>query len=374
MRVALIRGSLLRAWELPNYDLEDAQVEVLASRRAAAPLPGARPAVRAVPTAADALARLGPRGRAIVDYFAGSLEYVFGLEAALRGVDVAHALELANPFTLQAIRAREAGACRRVVATVMENIAFPRPANRRVAARAAAVAQGVDHFLAVTGPARLHLLAAGVPDSRITVLPLGTDVERFRPAATRESAGGPLRVLTVARLELAKGVEDLVVAIGLLAERGVDATATFVGEGPLRGRLEAIASALGVADRVTLRDGVAWEHLDEVYREHDAFVLASAPTSNWREQFGFAVVEAMASGLPVAVGASGSLPAVVGDEGSLVRPHDPESLAARLEELAADDRRRRREGERNRSWAVERYDQRLVRRRLRTVYEEVLAD
>jgi glycosyltransferase involved in cell wall biosynthesis len=92
----------------------------------------------------------------------------------------------------------------------------------------------------------------------------------------------------------------------------------------------------------------------------------------WREQFGFAAVEAMASGLPVRVGDSGSLPEVVGRPGSLIRPHDPLALADALERLAEDPGLRQAEGAENREWAVRRFDQRLIQERLRGLYERVL--
>jgi len=174
-----------------------------------------------------------------------------------------------------------------------------------------------------------------VDPERIVVLPVGTDVERFGPAPeVRED--GQFRVLSVARLEQGKGVEDLAIAAGLLARRGVDVRVSFLGRGPMRGRLERVAAAMGISDRVEFPGFVPWGELDRVYRRHDAFVLASGTTRNWREQLGFAVLEVMVSGLPVLVGDSGSLPEVAGRPESLVRPHDPPSLADALEELAGD--------------------------------------
>ncbi len=370
MRVALIRGSLLRAWELPNYMIDGVEVEVLASTGVAARLGATVPPVRGLPGFGDMVARGGPRAAAVADLLLGPVEYVHGLEDALRGFDVAHALELANPFTVQALAARDAGACRAVVATVMENMPYRPAPNRVVERRVRRAAAGVDMFLAITEHARLHLNTAGVEDDRIRVIPLGIDMTRFAPAPGPRREG-PLRVLSVARLETAKGVEDLVVAAGLLARRGVDLELTLAGAGPLHGRLERIAADLGIAGRVTLGGTTPWEQLERVYQAHDVFVLASAPTRNWREQFGFAIVEAMACGLPVLAGGSGSLPEVVPGEDSLVRPHDPLDLADALERVAADPELRRRQGERNRAWALERYDQRKVREWLRDVYERV---
>lgn len=371
MRIALIRGSLQRAWELPAYEFGHGhQVDLFISRRLRL---DARPAAfreRRLPTLSDAVATLGPRARGAIDLAAGSLEYLVGLERALAGYDVAHAAELDNPLTLQAIRARRSGRCRRVVATVFENIPFRPAQNALVARRLAKVASGADAFLAVTERARLHLLAAGAPDERIVVLPFGVDVDRFRPAEAREP--GPPRVLSVCRLEPAKGVEDLVIAVGLLARRGVHVELSLVGDGPLRPRLERIARAMGITGQVRFR-AVPWAAIAAVYREADVFVLASTPTRNWREQFGFAVVEAMASGLPVLVGASGSLPEVVGREDQLVAPADPLGLADRLGELVRDAEARERLGAANRARAVERFDSRRTQRNLLAAYERVLA-
>ncbi len=344
------------------------------SPRVARQLAGGPIRLHGLRTPSEAVSKLSPRAGGVVDLIAGSTERLLGLERALAGFDIAQVLELSMPFSLQAIAARDRGAVQRVVVTVMENIAYPPQANRAVVARAQAIAAGADHFLAITERARLHLQLAGVPDDRITVLPLGTDTDRFAPPPGGAPAhDGPLRVLCVSRLEPGKGVEDLALAIGLLARRGVGTEVTFVGDGPSRAAIERIGSDLGVAERIHFHGPVAWEQLHEVHRAHDVFVLASAPTRNWREQFGFAVIEAMSSGLPVLVGDSGSLMEVAGRADCLVRPHDPISLADRLGEHAARPDERRAQGAYSRERALAHFDQRLIRARLREVYEGVLA-
>jgi glycosyltransferase involved in cell wall biosynthesis len=372
MRVALIRGSLLRASELDNFVLPGVDTFVLGSRAVAAQLSGSQPPVVGLPSSGDVLGRLPGRAQAGLQLVAGKTEFLVGMRRALNGVDVAHALELDHPLTDQAVRARDAGACRAVVATVMENIPFPPVANRFVERRVRRIAAGVDRFIAVTERARVHLELNGVDPARITVLPEGIPVDRFGPRP-EIAEDAPLSVLTVARLERAKGVEDLVIAIALLARRGIDARVTLVGDGPLAGPLQALARRLGIADRVEVPGAVAWDDLPGVYRSHHVFVLASAPTVNWREQFGFAVVEAMASGLPVLVGESGSLPEVVGEAHSLVAPHDPVSLADALAALAGDPAERRRQGDANRARAAALFDVGRIQRGLIEIYEDVLA-
>jgi glycosyltransferase involved in cell wall biosynthesis len=129
-----------------------------------------------------------------------------------------------------------------------------------------------------------------------------------------------------------------------------------------------------VADSVDVAGRLAYGDLPDAYRRADAFVLASGARTTWREQFGFAIVEAMASGLPVVAGDSGSLKEVVADRDSLATPHDPPVLAAHLARLAADPAERARQGERNRAWAEQRYDRRKVTSQLADLYERVLAE
>jgi glycosyltransferase involved in cell wall biosynthesis len=371
MRIALVRGSSLNPWELSNFELLD-DVSAFASRSTLQPVTGMQIPVHRMLSPADALLRLPALARGGVLRFSGSPDYLVGLESALRGFDVAHVAELANPYSLQAIRARRRGNCRRVVATVWENIALPPAANDATRRRMHAVAQGIDAFLAITEDARLHLELAGVPPDRIEVFPMGIDLDRFVPAERPED-GGPLRVISVSRLVSEKGVEDLVVAARLLSDRGVDAEVTVVGTGPLEGRLRSMADELGVSTRFHLAGSLPYERIPALLTSSDVFVLASAPRATWREQFGFAVVEAMAAGLPVLAGDSGSLDEVIGDDGALVKPHDPVVLATRLQELAGDAELRRERGAANRARTEELYDRRLAARRMSELYERVLS-
>jgi phosphatidyl-myo-inositol dimannoside synthase len=372
MRIALVRGGNLNPWELANFDLPGHEIVAFGSRSGSFEAHGLPLTAHRLPSPDDAVRRLPALGQGALRRFTGDIDYLVGLERALRGFDVAHVAELATAYSHQALRARERGAVSRVVATVWDNIALPARENGFVERRVHAVALGLDRCLAISERARLHLVLAGVPDERIDVIPMGVDLERFTPSDTIQRADGSLRVLCVSRLVAEKGVEDLVVAMRLLADRGVPARLTLVGEGPLRGRLQAMAAQLGIDDRVDVAGTIPYEQLPSVHRAHDVFVLASGPRTTWQEQFGFAVVEAMASGLPVVAGDSGSLDEVVGDRAQLVTPHHPPALAGALGELA-DPTRRRELGAANRRRAEERYDRREVARRISAFYERALA-
>src|SRR4051794_2955348 len=97
MRIALIRGSLLRTWELPNYVIDGLEVIAFASGRSARAVRDAPIPVRTLRSSGDLRAALSPRVGGALELVAGSVEYLHGLEAALEGFDVAHPLELSNP-------------------------------------------------------------------------------------------------------------------------------------------------------------------------------------------------------------------------------------------------------------------------------------
>src|SRR5205823_1406500 len=99
-----------------------------------------------------------------------------------------------------------------------------------------------------------------------------------------------------------KGWEHLLEAVALLERERDDFRLEIVGDGPRRGEYEAIRRRLGLEDRVLFS---GWKTKDEVaslMRAADVFVLASRYDSN-----PCALIEALASGLPVVATAVGGI-------------------------------------------------------------------
>ncbi|MBM2621471.1 glycosyltransferase [Actinoplanes sp. LDG1-06] len=187
-----------------------------------------------------------------------------------------------------------------------------------------------------------ELTRLGIPRTRMTLVPSGVNVERFRPdgpAVPRDP--DRTRILTVARLVERKGVEDLIRALPAVR----NAELVVVGgppDGDLDGdpyarKLRRLAEASRVADRVVLAGAVPAHEMPQWYRSAD--LLAATP---WYEPFGLTVLEAMACGVPVvATGVGGLADTVVdGVTGDLVPPRDPARLSTALRKLAGDDMRR----------------------------------
>ncbi len=116
--------------------------------------------------------------------------------------------------------------------------------------------------------------------------------------------------------------------------RGRNCDYVIVGDGPERSALEALATSLGVADRVAFRGRLAPDDAVATARRASLFVLPSID-----EAFGVAYVEAMAAGVP-AIGCRGEDGpeeiAAAGGGIELVTPRNPKTLAATVDALLSD--------------------------------------
>ena len=208
----------------------------------------------------------------------------------------------------------------------------------------------------------------GVPRDRIRTVYWGVDPARF-------GRGNPppadiLRVLYVGHHERRKGIVYLLEAIALLRREGVAVRLTTVGGGDQLQELKVRAEELGISDVVTFM-GYVRDPNDEVlarlYSEADVFAFPSL-----MEGFGFVLVEAMASGVPVVASNVSAIPEVVGDAGVLFPPRDSQALAKILLSLAGDPQARRNLGQRGRKRVEELFTWDRVLPQLLSAYEEAI--
>jgi len=152
--------------------------------------------------------------------------------------------------------------------------------------------------------------------------------ERFNAERSYERSG-PLKALSVMRLDRAKYPECLLEAIAPL-----DIHLTLIGQGELEDALRRQAAQLGIADRVDFIRQVPNSEIQAYYDRADVFLMATH-----YEGFCIPVLEAMAAGLPVIASDTGPIPEVLGGTGWLVKKA-PEAFTESLSKLA-DDRDRR---------------------------------
>lgn len=166
-----------------------------------------------------------------------------------------------------------------------------------------------------------------------TVIRSGIELERFgHPQVpceeTRAAWGIPQDAMvigSVTRLSPQKAPLDFVRAAAMVAQRYPETYFMMVGDGPLRGEVEQLAAALGIANRLVLT-GLRCD-VPELLAAFDLFALSSL----W-EGLPRVLPQAMATALPiVATACDGSAEAIEeGVNGFLVPPGEPTALAERL--------------------------------------------
>lgn len=278
--------------------------------------------------------------------------------AARRGFDTAFHVQW--PTALAGLAARRAGALRRVCIAAhgreLLMTPHPRPLAPLYDGLRTRLLTRADALFPVSRYTAGLLEARGVAPGRVTVVPNGTDAARFAPGdATdlREALGVADRrvVLTVCRLVPRKGVDTVLRALARTAAACPDVVYLIGGTGPDRPRLEALARAEGVADRVRFLGRIPDEALPHHYRACDVFVMPSRLDPPHVEGFGIVFLEANACGKPVIGARTGGIPDAIreGETGLLVEPDDPAALAEALTDLLTHPDRAARLGRQGRT-------------------------
>lgn len=202
-------------------------------------------------------------------------------------------------------------------------------------------------------------------DRPVIVLPqYGIDAEVFRRQEGAPPELAELRrplVAFVGRLVPEKNIDLLVEAAARM--RG-DATFLIVGQGPEKSRLAAQVRRLGLEDAVKFIDSIAYDAVPRYLSAMDVLVLPSKTTTEWKEQFGRILVEAMACGVAVLGSDSGAIPWVIGDAGRVFKEGDLESLVGELRSLLGGDALRRSLGEAGVARVREQFTNAVIGRRL----------
>lgn len=216
----------------------------------------------------------------------------------------------------------------------------------------------------------------GRPAALVQTIYNGIDTAAFafagpeQRAAARTTLNLPVEapvIGIVARLEIIKGVDDLLRAAARLIERWPALHIVIAGNGTQRHVLESKAMALGINQRVHFLG--KYPDVALVMRALDVFVL---PTR--LETFGLVAAEAMAVGTPVVTTNIMSLPEVVahGETGLLVAPGDSAALLAAVDQLLSDDALRRRMGQAGRARVEQLFSSQVMAERTAALYNQLL--
>ncbi len=163
----------------------------------------------------------------------------------------------------------------------------------------------------------LTLARRTLPELEATVIPNGIDTDRFFPATEEVS---PFTLLFVGRLIERKGLSPLVGGFAELVRRRPGCRLVVVGGGPDRSKLESQIRHLGIGRSVRLTGSLPHDELPAMYRSASVFVSPSI-----RDAMSNAMLEAMASGLPMVATKTGATE-LFGDNAILIDRPDPEAI------------------------------------------------
>jgi len=226
--------------------------------------------------------------------------------------------------------------------------------------------------VAVSEEVKRRLLNAGVRAEKIRMVRNGIDLRPFDRAlqAHRDHAVESAPVVgLVGRLAWEKGIDVFLRAAAKVLAEVPGARFLVAGEGPDREKLERLIDEVKISRSVELlgrRDDMA-----SLYASLDVMVSSSR-----QEGLPIAILEGMASGLPLVATAVGEVPSVVVDErtGVLVTAEDVERLTAVIVELLHDPDRRRRLGTAARRLIEEEYSASRMTADYLRMYEEAIAE
>ncbi len=182
------------------------------------------------------------------------------------------------------------------------------------------------------------LTAINRPKLNSVIIPHGVD-DRFRAAPRTQAAphafsdSHPFRLLYVSTVAPYKHQAKVIEAVELLRNQGLPITIALVGamDPPQPNLMEALHRIAQSGGWAEWQGHIPFESLPRVYYEADAFVFASSC-----ENLPNILLEAMASGLPIASSDRGPMPEVLGKAGVYFDPEDAASIAAALQLLFTD--------------------------------------
>ncbi|HUP96566.1 MAG TPA: glycosyltransferase family 4 protein [Usitatibacter sp.] len=173
-----------------------------------------------------------------------------------------------------------------------------------------------------------------VPDQRLVALPNAIDCRPYAQVPTvRSRSEYPLRLVYLGHVAREKGLYEALQGLRLTNELGVDARLVVAGDGAEQDRLRRYAQALGLGPKVSFTGPLMGAARVRLLSTADALLMPS-----YSEGLPYALLEAMAAGVPVIATPVGAIPDVMthGIHGLIVPPRDGKAIAEAIVKLAGD--------------------------------------
>ncbi len=232
-----------------------------------------------------------------------------------------------------------------------------------------------DCIVSISNDAKTELVKINkINPEKVTVIHNGIDLKEFNSTyqsypEEKKKIGleASFVIGTVSRLSPEKDQTTLIKAFAKVAAVETTAKLVFVGDGPSKNVLQALAKSLGLEDRVIFLGFRS--DISVIMRSFDIFVLSSL-----MEGISLSLLEAMALSRPVVVTDVGGNPEVVknNETGILALPQNPDNLAEGIISLAKNRDMANKFGEAGRKWVEQEFDIDKMVARYLSLYEKCL--
>ncbi|PYJ74432.1 MAG: colanic acid biosynthesis glycosyltransferase WcaL [Verrucomicrobia bacterium] len=220
-----------------------------------------------------------------------------------------------------------------------------------------------------------RLVQMGCPPEKLRINRTGVPLDEFPFVDRQPPADGCWQVMQACRLIPKKGVATSLRAFAVFKKDHPRAKFFIAGKGPLQPELEMLAAGLGIFKDVHFIGFLSQRHLMELYANSHLFLHPSeTPPDENQEGVPNSILEAMATGLPVAATQHGGIPEAVehGRTGWLVPEEDHVALAKAMQEIARSPRVLTEMGLRAREAVIKRFEQEAQIDQLEWFYEEAI--
>lgn len=263
----------------------------------------------------------------------GDSQILYGLENYISNSDIVHIGDPHYYYSYQAALLRSKGKIKKLVSTWWETIPFNNESTTAKKRMKKFTMKYTDRFICYTEKAKICLIAEGVGETSISLIPLGVDTTLFYPSHKRKSNN--FTILFVGRLVEEKGILDLYEAFKKSLITLPNLKLRIIGQGPLGTKLQQSMRKDKMEGKVSI-EHTSYKQMPEVYRDADIFCVPSKKTATWEEQYGMVFIEAMASGLSIVSYSTGAIPEIVQNAGLLTSQGDILGLIKIITRLHSD--------------------------------------
>ena len=221
-----------------------------------------------------------------------------------------------------------------------------------------------------------RLMHLGCPPEKLRINRTGIPLNEFPFVDRQLPPDGKWRVVQACRLIPKKGVATSLRAFAIFKKDNPEAEFFIAGKGPLQPELEMLAAGLGIFKDVHFVGFLSQPKLLDLYASSHLFLHPSETSPN-QDQEGVpnSILEAMATGLPVAGTQHGGIPEAVdhGRTGLLVPEEDHVALANAMQEITQVPGLLTEMGLRARAAVMDRFEQDSQIDQLESFYEEAIS-